>query len=558
MRNVQIEKFFLLSFNDLYDDDDFDPSAALKDLPQTQSLEFISYLLHLYNIRKRADSRFQSHHLLQWMMQMENDDKTKVGNFIHQKSSLIFDPSFKLIDRRPCLDLIQHILVFTSPFDNPLNKSHYSILFRCLLYFNSLENKAQEKLFNWDEKGNIEQFADHILIVQTRNIEHERFKEYVLQFLKVYYFFSFCESHSKYSAYLNLFLSSIGLSSYKQYLWKLLGPYLNLMVSDQPTPKMHIDDSDEMLHFYDRFIINGKISSPDKDYRPLRQYPLFKSEKKTYVFMDFRFFVDKFYQGFLFDFAAITKISYDKLKTDMGNEFSEHVLFYMVMSKCFSNYGSTRLTGDEIRAKIGSGEPDYYIRNGSEIFLFEFKDNLIPADIKYAGEAEKIKNGILERMEKNSDGKRKGITQLMNSIRDIGSGLYNEKAVDHAQGNEIQIYPIIVHSDITLESCGVNYFLNKRMMSRVREFRPSNLAIRNLVMINIDTLIKLQDYFKAGKLDLGDCINNYINYISTDDPQTATFPFDEFVKYYFVEKNKEGLGNPQDFTAIITSFTISQ
>ncbi|MEI9808348.1 MAG: hypothetical protein WDO16_11025 [Bacteroidota bacterium] len=74
-------------------------------------------------------------------------------------------------------------------------------------------------------------------------------------------------------------------------------------------------------------------------------------------------------------------------------------------------------------------------------------------------------------------------------------------------------------------------------------------------MINIDTLIQLQDHFKDGKLNLGNSINSYLSYISSADPQTVSFPFDEFIKYHFVEINKENIGSPKDFTEIVASFS---
>lgn len=555
MKNVQIEKVLLLGYVDVYENSDIYPTELLKTLPQTTALEFISYLLHLYNVRKRNDNTFQSHHLMQWMMQLESLDKNKVADFVQQKSKLIFDSSFKLIDRRPCLDLIQHILLYCPANDRPLNQSDYTVLFKSLLHFNSTENKAQEQLFNWTGDGSIGQFANHILTVQVRNIEHERFKDYVIQFLKVYYFFVFCESHKKYATHLRTFLSSVGLSSYSVYLWKLINPYLEVMVSEPPSPKMYIDDYTEALAFYDRLTINGKISAIDRDYKPLRQYPLFGAGKNTYCFLDFRFFVDKIYQGFLFDFSTVNKIQFGILKTDMGNEFSEHILFYTIMAKCFSKYGDVRLTGEEIKAKIGNGEPDYYIKRESDVFLFEFKDVVITADIKYSGDSEAIKRGIAEKLEKTSSGKRKGISQLLNTIKNIGNDLYKVKGVDDIEADSAIFYPIIVHTDITLESYGVNYFLNKRMMELADELGLSNLNIKGLVLINVDTLILLQDHFKDGKLNLGHCIDNYLSYISSDDPLTATFPFDEFIKHYFVEINKENIGNPKDFTEVITSFS---
>ena len=67
MRNVQIEKIFLLCQVDLYPDVEIDPSVILQTVPQKHALEFISYLLHLHNVRKRDDHDFQSTHLMQWM-----------------------------------------------------------------------------------------------------------------------------------------------------------------------------------------------------------------------------------------------------------------------------------------------------------------------------------------------------------------------------------------------------------------------------------------------------------------------------------------------------------
>jgi len=84
----------------------------------------------------------------------------------------------------------------------------------------------------------------------------------------------------------------------------------------------------------------------------------------------------------------------------MGNEFSEHVLFYTAMKKCFGRYGTIRLTGEEIKAMIGDSEPDYYLRNDADLFLFEFKDVVLSTDIKYSGDAAKIKAGIANKLER--------------------------------------------------------------------------------------------------------------------------------------------------------------
>lgn len=241
----------------------------------------------------------------------------------------------------------------------------------------------------------------------------------------------------------------------------------------------------------------------------------------------------------------------------MGNDFSEKVLFYTIMDKCFTKYGDLNLNGTQLKSILGSSEPDFYIRHGSEVFLFEFKDILIPASIKYANDPEKIKKGILDRLEKSPKGKRKGIRQLLHCIKEIQDGVYYDRGVDILPGDKAIIYPVIVHTDISLESSGINYFLNKRMEIVAEKESVKLHQVENLIVIHLDTFIQLQDHFNDRTLLLADCFKAYISYISSGDPVTDTLSFDEFVKYYLVQQKKGKIGPPKAFYSIIKDFTQS-
>ena len=256
----------------------------------------------------------------------------------------------------------------------------------------------------------------------------------------------------------------------------------------------------------------------------------------------------------LFDFSARTGLPFGQLKKTIGNDFSERVLFYTVMQNCFEGYGEVSLTGDQLKQLLKKAEPDYYIRKGSEIFLFEFKDILLSAEVKYADSIEKVKKGLLEKLEIDSKGQRKGISQLLNSIKEIRNGKYAEKAVDLSLAAETVIFPIIVHTDISLEAYGVNYFLNQRMHELAHKENVSVDNIQNLTLINLDNLLLLQDHFKSGKLELADCLKSYCTYVSSGDPVNDTIPFDEFVKHHFVSMNKEQIGQPSIFKKLIADF----
>lgn len=552
MENVTITRTLMIPFQSIYDDAEFDASEILKKIPQKAAIEYIVYLLHLFNTRLRSDKDFQSKHLCIWMMKLEKKTKQRLANFIQSQKEIIYSESFIFIDRRPSLDLIQQILIHGDVSNNSdLNIESYETLFKCYLYLTKKEILFQEKIFNYNFDITIDEFANDILVMQVKNIENQRFKDFRLQFLKVYYFFLFCESDETYSTYLASFLKSLGLNSSDEYLLKLFSPYLDTMLNKESTPKIHLGN--ENLDFYDGLCINGKILAVSDDYKSIRKYPLFKSESNFFVFLDTRFFIDKFYTGFLFDFATKIKKNYEYIKSELGVKFSEHYLFYMTMRKAFYNYGEVQLTGEDIKTLIKEGEPDYYIRNGNDVFLFEFKDLLLSADIKYSNDAEKIKNGIKEKLEETKEGQGKGITQLINTIIKIKSGYYNDIGVDNVNVDELFFYPIIVHTDITLESHGVNYFLNSRMKELINEGLKAK--VKNLVLLNFDTLVIMQDYFENSKIELKECIESYLNYVSVKDPITATFPFDEFIKYHFVRKNNETLVFPKEFSNMISSLS---
>ncbi|HTN35560.1 MAG TPA: hypothetical protein VL053_00710, partial [Arachidicoccus sp.] len=279
MKKVLMQRRFLLGYSDVYNDNGSAPVHILTNIPQLAAIELISHLLHLYNVRQKDDLRFQSNRLFEWMMKTTEESKRQLLLFIQRQQNLINGQSFVLIDRRPCLDLIQYILVYANPHENSsLDANHYTILLKCLLYFNEVENKIQKKLFNWEEGQGLSKFIDYILVTQFRNIGFERFKEFQIEFLKAFYFFEFCQYNEKYSAHLTVFLNSLGLSSYKSYLWKIFDLLHKLLEAEQPTPIMYVNDKN-VSDFCLQLSITCSIEKNNLDYQMMRSYPLFQVQQ---------------------------------------------------------------------------------------------------------------------------------------------------------------------------------------------------------------------------------------------------------------------------------------
>jgi len=566
MEQVVLKRQYMLSYEAIYIEEDcVDPLSLLKDIPLTAALEQIAYLLlRLTNIHK-DDKKFHSSNLLAWMMKMSGEDQFKLLQFV--TTNPIFNhPDFILTDRRACLRLLQIILNTNNQTDKELSKSDWGILFKSMLICNTVEIEKQKEVFDWDNTGSIEDFVSKILPVKMRNLEIDRRKDYKVQLLKVFYFFEFCQSDNQYKLYAESFLKFYDLTSYDQYIWNVLYPFLLMMTNNEITCKIQIDENNtSTINFFNHFIINEKKVTIDEDYILLRQFPILKSGSASYTVLYLNFFVDKLYHGFLFDFVSVLRrcghasFDYGRLKTDMGNKFSEIFLFYTVMQRCFQCYGDFRKTGTELKRLLEKGEPDYYIRKTNEIFLFEFKDANLNANIKYSGNASAIKNELIKKFELTThhgdQPQNKLVNQLKNSIVDILSSKYQHKLIDTFDPDKVIIYPIFVFTDVIMESDGVNFFLKERLNNLIQSYNLPKNRIKDLVIINLDTLILYQDLFRQNRIDFSDCINDYLTYVSKGDPVNRVFQFDEYFKFYIVRKGYSVVTIPEDFENIIKSFS---
>ncbi len=567
MEQVVLKKQYMLSYEAIYAEDDcVDPLLLLKGIPLNAALEQVAYLLlRLTNIHK-DDKKFHSSNLLAWMMKMSGTDQVKTLQFV--TTNPIFNhPDFVLTDRRACLRLLQIILKVGNSTDKEPSKTDWGILFKSLLICNAIEIKKQKDIFDWDTTGSVEAFLNKILPVKMRNLEIDCRKDYKIQLLKVFYFFEFCQADEEYKRYVESFLKLYDLKTYDQYIWNVLYPFLLMMTNNEISCKIQIDENNiGTINFFNQFIINEKKVTIDDDYILLRQLPIFKSGSNTYTILYMNFFVDKLYQGFLFDFVSVLKkcgyasFDYGRLKTDMGNRFSEILLFYIVMGKCFQFYGDFRKTGTELKKLLEKGEPDYFIRKTNEILLFEFKDATLNAGAKYSENASTIKDELIKKFElteKNGyQAQNKTVNQFKNNIVDILNSTYQQKSVDTFDPDSVIIYPIFVFTDVVMEAEGVNYFLKERLNKLIENNNVPKSRIKDLVLINLDTLILYQDLFRKGQINLTDCINSYLTYVSQGDPANRVFPFDEYFKFYIVRKEFSIVTIPEDFDDILKSFSL--
>ena len=86
--------------------------------------------------------------------------------------------------------------------------------------------------------------------------------------------------------------------------------------------------------------------------------------------------------------------------------------------------------------------------------------------------------------------------------------------VDKWAANGVKfIYPVIVYLDNCFDVEDPSYLLNKEFQRIIAEKEvTADYEIKDVVMVNIEQLMRLEKFFAAEKLDLAYLINSYIEY----------------------------------------------
>lgn len=198
------------------------------------------------------------------------------------------------------------------------------------------------------------------------------------------------------------------------------------------------------------------------------------------------------------------------------NELSElfsHPLFERIIGNCFGENISMNIFYDKQIDQL----TDAYIREDKVVYLFEFKDAIIPVKVKNSSSFNEIKAGVFEKFVYNEkDDRKKGISQLSYAIENLAYSLKNyDKNIN--ESTKITYIPILVYTDITLDFPGINQMLNdefkiqrKEIYKKVNSSKRGNIKeIKDLFIINFRFFVDYQNHFKEGKISLNELLDYY-------------------------------------------------
>ncbi len=149
-------------------------------------------------------------------------------------------------------------------------------------------------------------------------------------------------------------------------------------------------------------------------------------------------------------------------------------------------------------------EPDFYLRDGNNIILFENKDIMIHDYIISSKQYDLLEQDLNKKLVK------KGIHQLIYNIKQIENKTFKW---DSDLPNNPKIYPVLVIDDSSLCAPGLNYILNEVFQQQL-ESNNIKLKVYPLAIVELDTLIAFTNYFQLPDIRLKKLLEQYYEYIS--------------------------------------------
>ncbi|MBK8245402.1 MAG: hypothetical protein IPK88_18390 [Saprospiraceae bacterium] len=330
------------------------------------------------------------------------------------------------------------------------------------------------------------------------------------QLIKAYYFFQYFENEINFKYLYDSFLANFKCENPKSYLNKIVLLILTLLKADK---EAHCDINiprDEHFEincsFLKKLCLSEDNRMNDEDFIALRSNPMYELSNGIYRVIFNLFLVEKIFKGLYFQLRDINrkmldsiKISDNKLKGIYCNEFSEKYLLYKILDIIYASENRIiKFSGKYFSDNRIDGGPDYYIRIGNNLLLFESKDFLIKASIKQSFDYDKyyyeFERTLIKEEIKPGKVKRGAVMQLSYFIRKV---LKREFIDDtNYQYKKLNIYPILITHDSQYDTPGFNFMVNDWFTDEKITLNDEGYyinKIKPLVVINIDTLIHHQE-----------------------------------------------------------------
>lgn len=349
---------------------------------------------------------------------------------------------------------------------------------------------------------------------------------FTCQLVKAHLLFKFLESTNEADYLLKEFYRYFNINTWREYFQFLL-PLVQAHTKHPTEGWTELwvskgDNFDRNCNFLEALSLKEFDPLIDFDFKLLRGNPIYKIDEGVYGIISPLFVFEKIYKGLYFKLNEIHNTlpkeqkKIKDLRSFYTSNFSENYLLYSLLTHIYGKRKYIKYSGHDIEEQGIVGGPDYYIRNGNYIFLFENKDVFINAEIKQSSDFQLIEAELKKKLYfdvEESGVIPKAIIQIVNNIKKI---LTKENAFDTGyKQKSIQIYPLLILHDSSFNCPGLNALVNKWFNDELEVLKKAglNLAkVRPITVINIDTLLLYSDFLRLKKISLNEIVDAYIDH----------------------------------------------
>ena len=515
----------ILEFEKIFPNENYEEYLNLDQFPKQKIIDFTTFLLSFQPDDKNNLS--PKNIIENWFCKENNEYANNIYKRIIQYEKEI-QQEIQIINSRTSFILLETILQRKNE-NNEINTDDTDfekLLFKTYLAFNSKATNSDNKVAKSTE--NLDPHLSYIAKAFTNSLawsdilNYNFLEKFVCEFIKSALFFEFLSNYEGTNALMRNFYSRFGINNYGEYISRFI-PLFMERAKTQGNIDIDLasdEDAEKSKHFLENLIIGSPDENIEEDFKLLRNKPLLKLSDNKYRIVSGLFTIEKLYRGLYFILKDcndnLDKTS--KIKNLRGlftYDFSEKQLLYNFLERAYhKNY--IKYTGEQISNSIDGG-PDYYIRKGNKVFIFESKDILIGADKKASYDfniyQEELKKKLYFEEKENGSIKRRAIKQLIYFIKIL---LKNEFSLDKEyKSASLKIYPIIVIHNNQLNNLGTNKIINYWFKNERENLNKEGYNIeklRYITIINIDTLILYHEMLKNRELVLENLIDDYLNY----------------------------------------------
>ncbi|WKL44888.1 hypothetical protein [Flavobacterium sp. ZE23DGlu08] len=481
--------------------------------------------------------------LNEWLVNSDKDLKSKVINsyskLVEKRDIKNYNEidlsSINIINRIATLRTIE-LLVSQSDLNSDGNDYESITLenvFKLYLLVNDELSDRQEKLFqkwlpNIHEKTKEIRFHLYLGLSHVDLTSESISKKLMSEVLKFVQFEKWLKRQNVHQDIVNTYLKNLESNDWYDLFSKVFQlnkiAINNHIVSKEMYPELWI-----ILEY---FSSHEETSKEWNELTNIRKKPLYKLKNQDYIIIDFSFLLDKFFSGIYHDLIELSKKTYiNNFHLDYSKNFVEGVLLVnslkSVFGKSYIQYSENRIKLNIKKGIENLALPDYYIRNGSKIFIFECKNSFLSNINKINLDCDLIENEIKDKFFE-SLGKKKAIKQLLNFINLSEDKQYTffDNLKKHSN---LKYYPVLVVTDNTLTSIGFNKLFHEYFQNASSNVKSDLVSrIKPLTIIHINDFLYYNESLK--KLDV--IIQEFHKYTSNKNAIDGMLSFSNFIDFF--------------------------